>query len=272
MPDTPAFDDTLAWQLRRGRPLDVGTPIIDIHSHVGPYFVHNPKMFGAEHLVEVMDRTGVDKSCIFSHRAVQSDWLSGNDETAGAVARFPNRFIGFAVADANFPDQIPSELERCFETLDLKHIKIHCALHQVPWDDRRYEPVLDFANERGCCVLVHTWPQCFDTYRKYAEKYPRITFIAAHLNYWDATDGHPWPKVVRECPNVYSDLCRSWTEYNYIAQAIAAFGAENLVWGSDFPFIGQPNQLAKVAYAKIPLVDKTKLLSLNALKIISGLI
>ena len=118
MLDAPAIDDILAPQLRQGGLLAVGTPIINIHSHVGPYLVHNPKMFGVEHMVEVMDQTGVARSCIFSHRAV------------------------------------------------------------------------------------------------------------------------------------------------------AAFGALKLIWGSDFPFIGQPNQMAKVACAKITFEDKSKLLSLNALKIL----
>jgi predicted TIM-barrel fold metal-dependent hydrolase len=104
------------------------------------------------------------------------------------------------------------------------------------------EAVLEFAEAHGLPVLQHAWQ-----HRRRdlpgqdasdgadiafaAERFSRVAFILAHLG-----GGGDWRHTlaaVRDVPNVYLDLSGSGVDRGLLDDALAAVGAERLVWGAD---------------------------------------
>ena len=163
---------------------EAGLEIVDAHAHLGPYRNFYIPDSGADGLVRVMDRCGVAITCLSSHVAIGSDWILGNRLTAEAAAAYPDRLIGQAVASPHEPTLIRDELSRCFDELGMRAIKLHPDLHQYPITGDGYLPAWEFAAERGCLVLSHTFhgsrycdPSVFGAL---AERSPHVPILLVH--------------------------------------------------------------------------------------------
>jgi len=146
--------------------------IIDSHSHpFGPTGKGQPFQFpirsrnavppGAEagvkdmlgrHLA-VMDRLGIEKR-VYVPVPPQS-----NDFVAKAVARYPDRFIGYAyvyIAEGDELKQELDEMERSVKDLNLKGFKIYPVFHGKTMSAPELRPIFEKANELKVPVLLDT--------------------------------------------------------------------------------------------------------------------
>jgi hypothetical protein len=236
-----------------GRPLtEAGLEIIDAHGHLGPYRNFAIPDPGAEAIVRVMDRCGVARLGISSHMAIGPDWVTGNRMTAEAVARHPDRLFGYAVADPHQPARIREELTHCFDRLGMVGLKLHPDLAEVPIGDAGYDPAWEFAAERGCLVLVHTFHASRfcdpSALRPLAERYPDLPILLVH----SGAQPPAFPGAIvlaRACPNLYLDLSGSFLTGPWIAALVREAGADRVVWSSDIPFIDLRYGLGRAAFA-----------------------
>jgi predicted TIM-barrel fold metal-dependent hydrolase len=76
-------------------------------------------------------------------------------------------------------------------------------------------------------------------------------------------------RIAREHPNVFVDTVGSSAARGLVERAVAAIGADKIVWGSDAYCYGLPQQIGKVLGAKISDEDKVKILSGNAQRILA---
>ena len=99
------------------------TPVIDFHTHSGRWgntaVFDDPKRY-----IEIMDAAGVDRAninCIF-----HSDASKGNNIVAERfVSQYPDRFIGVAFVTPHYPEEAIPELERAFNELNLRSLKVY---------------------------------------------------------------------------------------------------------------------------------------------------
>ena len=80
-----------------------------------------------------MDAAGIDRcnvNCIF-----HGDARRGNDVVARQVSAHPDRFVGVAFVTPHYPDETIAELERAFDTLGFRSVKLYPTYYQRP--DRR---------------------------------------------------------------------------------------------------------------------------------------
>src|SRR3954467_13235779 len=117
---------------RRGTPVNRICPVIDVHGHLGHPGLFDCPITDADGVLAIMDRAGIDVLCTSHLLAIYNNVSRGNDLMAEAVRRYPKRFLGYAVVNPNFPDEIDSELERCVAQLGMKGIKTHIAFHDYP--------------------------------------------------------------------------------------------------------------------------------------------
>lgn len=248
--------------------------IFDCHGHFGVcngFFIPGTS---ADKFVAVLDRVGINAVAVSTF----SNGLPfGNDIVAQAVSAYPERFIGYARVNANYPENIEQELSRCFDRLGFKGIKIHPYCDQIFPGDPRYKSVWKFAAARKIPVLIHTWNSlrysdplnafCVPAqFEKIARDYPEAKIILGHSG--GEYDGILEAiNTAKASPNIYLDTASSRLYPGVIEKMVAEVGAEKVLYGSDVPFISPVPQVGKVVYADINESDKRKILGLNAAKL-----
>lgn len=191
----------------------------------------------------------VDKAIVFSLRYKDSAGIDGNDEvTARAVAKYPDKFVGFACIDPRMPDCMDL-LVHAIEDLKLKGVKFGPIYNGVSLLDPRLEPIYAYLQKNNLPLTMHMGttfgrnapveegrPVNVDTI---ALRYPDLKMIMAHM-------AHPWYEecivVARKQPNVYCEVSalhyRPWQFYNILicAQEYTIHNRNKIFWGTDFPF------------------------------------
>ncbi len=199
----------------------------------------------ADTLYEAM--RDVEKAIVFSLRYGDSVGIEGDDETtAAAVAKYSDKFVGFAYVDPRRKDCMDL-LHHAIDDLGLKGAKFGPIYNGVALSDPRMEPVLEFLQKRNLPLTMHmgtTFARNAPVelgraihVEPVAMKYPNLTMILAHM-------GHPWFEeaivVARKQPNVYLEqsalFYRPWQYYNMLILSQEYKITDKIFFGTDFPF------------------------------------
>jgi predicted TIM-barrel fold metal-dependent hydrolase len=233
--------------------------IVDCHTHVGAaehfsgeFVADSQRAWGpagdpSRTLAQHWDAVaGVDRAIVLAFAGPRIGFDVPNEYVAAYVAEHPEKLIGFASVDARDPEA-PRALERATRELGLRGLKL--APTYQGFDPLAPEAfaVYEVAEDLGLPVLWHQgttfvrsaelrWalPLQID---QVAIRFPRLRIVIAHL-------GHPWIDdalvVVRKHPNVFADISalhsRPWQLYNGLVSAVEYGVADNLLFGTDFPF------------------------------------
>lgn len=245
-----------------------GVRIIDVHGHLGRWNRVHIFRPDPSDLVADMDSIGIDTICVSALLPIMSGDYSGNDLVGRAVREFPGRFIGYAVPNPNYPETIVPELERCFDRLGHRAVKLHPACHAYPAGGPAYEPALAFANERRAWALSHSWDDPA-TLERCALKYPEATFIIAHFASPKSgiipDDG--WVRLVRDLPNVYAETAYSVAPMGGFEDLVGLAGSGKVLFGSDAPITDPGAQIGRILLARIPDAHKCDILGNNMARI-----
>lgn len=201
------------------------------------------------------EMSGVDRAILFSVRYGDSAGVEGTDETtAQAVAKYPDKFVGFAYIDPRHPDCLEL-LRHSVEDLGLRGVKFGPIYNAVALDDPRLTPVYEYCIANDLPLTLHmgityTAGAPADLGRPIhvdalALSHPELKIVMAHL-------GHPWCEecivIVRKQPNVYADISaifyRPWQFYNALICVQEYGAADKIFWGTDFPFAGVTESIA----------------------------
>ena len=97
----------------------------------------------------------VEKAIVFALRYGDSIGIEGNDETtAAAVAKYPDKFVGFAYVDPRRADCMEM-LRHGIEDLGLKGAKFGPIYNGVALADPRMAPVLDYLQRNNLPLTMH---------------------------------------------------------------------------------------------------------------------
>ncbi len=254
-------EPTLREHVLRGLPLD-GALVIDGHCHLGAYSGFYQPNNAAADLVRTMDRIGIDQACVFSTLAITTDMRRGNDLSLAAARAFPDRLLAYVVPDPNRSDQVPGELQRCFDA-GARGIKFHTQLHGYPFDGAAYQPAFAFADTHRLPLISHGVGSP-DTLRQVARAHPHAHFIVAHAGAGGSgRGGDALLQVAAEEPNVYLDLASSTAPFGAFAGVVHQVGAGKLLYGSDVPWMCFTHQIGRVLLAPISEVEKRCILGSN---------
>jgi uncharacterized protein len=250
--------ESLAGTVRQGRPL-AGETFIDAHAHLGvfkDYYVPDEDATG---MVAYMDRYGMGQACIFAFAGVASDFVYGNDLVVAAVRARPDRLLGYTVLSPNYPEECIPELERT-ANLGLRGIKLIAYYQGHREDTPRLFPVYEWAQARRKIILSHTWgtPEFL---AGLARQYPDVSFHIGHMDF-------NYAETVRRYDNVFTTTTFvPWP--GAIARAVDAFGADKILFGSDFPDLDTSLNLGPLLTARISDADKRKILGGNMQRILA---
>ena len=248
--------------------------VIDIHCHLGIWQRHGIAA-DVDQYLKIMNLAGVDISCV--NYIFSSDAPRCNDIVEEWVNNNPDRFVPVAFISPHYPEEVIHELERCFNGMGAKFIKIYPDYYRKSSDDPGYFPMYEFANERGLAVMSHTkfnWDSPDVTvkgrYTALAERFPNVKWIFAHDgggNFNSAGMNIEAVDAALSIPNAYLETCMSSLSHNSIEAGVNALGSDRFLYGSDIPLLDPRNQIAKIVTAEISEEDKHKILGLNAAKL-----
>jgi predicted TIM-barrel fold metal-dependent hydrolase len=118
---------------------------------------------GALRLKE-MDEGGIDIQ-VLSHGAPSTQRMdpelavrlarAANDRLRGTIDGRPDRFAGFAALPTPAPEAAADELERAVTKLGLKGAMVHGLTNGVFFDDRRFWPICERAQELDVPIYLH---------------------------------------------------------------------------------------------------------------------
>ena len=191
----------------------------------------------ADDLREAMEDAGVDYSLVIAAPPVmENDFVM---EVCQKNAKL--------IPVVNIPKGTPKPgqiLKRYIEK-GAKVLKLHPASDGEGVDSARYRALIRSASDLGIPIILHTG--CLharffykdpdqghaERFSKWYETYPNTQFILAHMNFHNpgvALD------ICEEFGNVWVDT--SWQPAEVIGEAVRRIGPERILFGSDWPFIG----------------------------------
>jgi len=267
--------DAIARRVDAGRPLNF--KVIDAHAHIGhegcmgiaKCSLHEQD---APALLRSMKSYGARAAFISSWIGITSDFKAGNALIARLLKKYPGKFIGYATFNPSYPDEIEAELKRCFTRYGMKGIKPYPPRHNYPLDGPNNRKVLEFADIHRLPILCHYGgnPNSSITaaqVEKLSEKYPRAKFIFAHAgSSWAAVK--KCTAVAKKRKNVFLEITYTSVTFGAIEYMAREAGSDRVIFGTDFPMRDPHPQMAWVAYAKLPLADKTKIFGGNIERIL----
>src|SRR5262245_55099021 len=153
-------------------------------------------------------------------------------------AREPDRVRMFITVNPNYTEHALAEIERCVAqgAIGVKLLASRRA------DDPLLDPIAAAAARHGLPVLHHIWQHRRREWpsqeisdgadlARLATRHPKTTFILAHIG-GGGDYAHTFPAIL-ECPNILPDLSGSGVDRGMLDSAVAALGAQRLLWGSD---------------------------------------
>jgi predicted TIM-barrel fold metal-dependent hydrolase len=242
--------------------------IIDFHAHLGSW-----RQYGMDdsiaHLLECMDRSGVDRCCLF--HVFHGDHRRANDQVAAAVRSHPDRFIGFAFVTPHYPEEVVPELRRALDGLGLRALKIYPPYVHVPVTDPLWAPLFEEADGRGLVIISHTGhgdPTCDPAmFGPLAGRYPRVQWVLGHAGITEPGRASACA-LARRRPNIFLEICTSWRNPGSIEQLVEGAGEDRVLFGSDMPLLEPAIHVGRILTAAISDQAKRNLLGGYALRLL----
>ena len=238
----PPADPYVAFGRTGERP--EGMRFADCHGHLGgrSMWYHVPDGT-TDATVAEMERLGVDRACVFSFAGVNSDETFGNDLVADAVARHPDRFVGFTLLNPHRGrDDMLRELDRC-AALGLRGIKLIAHYQGYPTEGPLIDVACQWAHERKQIILHHSWGSA-QHIERLVSTYPDACYITGHTT-------TAYADVMKRHPNLYVCSC-PLTAPRTCEQVVEAIGADRLLFGSDLQDLPIAWGLGPILFARIP--------------------
>lgn len=243
-----------------GSPLE-GEVVIDAHMHIGKFYNFLIPRSEAGDLMASARRIGIQRMYGSSIVALRGDAESGNNDALAFHAKYPDRFIPYFVFKPNYPEEADRTIALA-ETEKILQFKIHDDGNDLPFDNKRYFPLYEYANATGAVILVHTFgKKQVVPIMKVAEEFRRIKILLGHSGIFEE---EIYSEAARKHDNIWLETCSSFAWYGLIERLVAMSGADRVLFGTDMPFLSPDQQIGRVLFARIADEAKRKVLGLNA--------
>jgi predicted TIM-barrel fold metal-dependent hydrolase len=268
-------------------------PIIDMHGHWAEFPGGHLPAADEARMLAAMDRGGVRTIVCSAHEALLGDFARGNRAMQDAIDRHPGRVLGYWAVNPHYAaswQQAPAEFDRATGFIGFKFLPDY---HAYPADGPHYAPALECANERGLCVMIHTWggsaynaPQHVE---RLAKQYPNARLLMGHAGFGDWETA---AALARDFPHVYLELTAVYAAHDFsvlpagsgtpsalgsalhvngvLEYFVAVAGSTKILFGTDLPWYSPAYAAGAVRYARISADDQANILHRNAERLIGG--
>jgi predicted TIM-barrel fold metal-dependent hydrolase len=272
--------------------------IIDFHTHIFPpeiiarratFLTRDPflkelysnpkaKMATAEELIASMQMDGVDLSVTFPFGWGDPGLIEEcNSYTMQAMRDYPGRIAGLAAVQPLAGARAVAELERCARAgmRGIGELMPHGQGYRLS-DTLLLAPLVEAAQHLGMFALTHTSEPVGHLYagkgdvtpselQAFVAAFPHLRVVAAH---WGG--GFPFyqlmPEVHAAAANLWYDSAASLYLYRpeVFTHVARIAGPDRILWGSDFPLLGQGRMLTYARSSGLPEAELRLALGENA--------
>ena len=242
------------------------------------------KIATAEEVIASMDECGIDKSVILNLGWVTHELcVETNDYILEAIARYPQRLIGFVAIQPMAGDKAIAEMERCARNGAKGIGEMRPDVQGFDLDDNAtMKPLVEAVVENGLIFLTHTSEPVGHQYFGKGEvtpqtiypfilSYPELKLVCAH---WGG--GLPFyalmPEVARAFGNTFFDTAA--TPYLYrpqiFKQVAEIIGSEKILFGSDYPLLSPKRIIDQIDSVELEQADRARIIGGNAERLLFG--
>lgn len=257
--------------------------VIDFHAHIYPEKIsgkavksvgefYSLEMDGegtADGLIRSGAQAGVEGYVVCSVAVDAGHVETINNYITSECARH-DEFFGLAAMHADYENKIP-ELERAVEH-GLRGVKIHPDTQHFDMDDERMFEVYDYLQEKELPILIHCGDYRYDyshprRLKRLLELFPRLCAVAAHFGGWSVYD---LALEYLEHTNCYLDTSSSFSFIGMkrAEELIHRYGAERMLFGSDFPMWSVAEEIARFDEMKLTDEERELIFHKNAERIL----
>lgn len=275
--------------------------IIDFHTHItapeiiarrDEYLVRDAwfrdlyadpraRLSSAEDLLAAMDQAGVDHSVVFGFGWRDMDLCRrDNDYVMEAVARYPDRLMGFGIVNPGSGTEAVREIERCAAggLLGVGELMPDGQGYRLD-DEKAMAPIVEVAIANGLLLLTHCSEPVGRLYPgkgtvtpdeviRFARLFPQATLVCAH---WGGGTifYELMPEIRRIMCNVFYDTAASLYVYRDDIFSLAARWAPGKVlFATDYPLISPQRFISRLAEARMPTATRRRMLGGNAWRVL----
>ncbi|MBC8353735.1 MAG: amidohydrolase family protein [Planctomycetes bacterium] len=258
---------------------------IDVHAHFGTYrSKRSPQLVNefvsgdADTVVARARQVNIETTIVSPLSALlprgNADPVAGNVEAAQVVAA-TDGLLQWVVAHPS-QTQTFRQVDEMLEQPQCVGIKVHPEEHVYSIREHG-ESLFKLAARHDAIVLAHSgdpnsWPVDFVDF---ANAYPNVTLILAHLGNGGGASGDPTLQVraIQACKhgNVFVDTSSARSiAPRLIEWAVSEIGSDRILFGTDAPLYSTAMQRARIDYADISDEDKCNILRKNATRLLAS--
>ena len=253
---------------------------IDAHAHIDPPGRGEGEGKPSERdrlLLEAADALEIDIlccSCLAARRpAVPEDFTACNAHLHSVMQHFADRILGYCYVNPGYQKEALADIDRCIRERGFIGVKLY---NEYRFTDPAVRPVIERCLELDVPILHHAghtwWPlpgQPFISdaadFARVVRDYPDLKLICGHLG-----GGGDWEwtiKALRDAPQLYVDTSGSVIDEGMIEKAVAALGADRLLFACDMTMGGG---VGKILAADISEQDRESIFSGNMRRLLGG--
>jgi predicted TIM-barrel fold metal-dependent hydrolase len=256
--------------------------VIDCHAHIYPEKIAAKAVVSigdfykipmacdgtAEGLLESGRRGGIGQFIVFSAAGTPGQVESINNYISAVCQKHPE-FTGFGTLHRDMKNS-GDEIERLIG-LGLKGIKLHPDMQQFNIDDGAMMDIYAILEGR-LPVVFHTGDYRYSfshpaRLARVLDNFPKLIAVAAHFGGWSVYDLALEYFRGRFC---YLDVSSAipYLGYTRAEELIRIYGAERILFGSDYPMWDPAAELRRFHHLKLPAEDKDLILYKNARRLL----
>jgi len=231
--------------------------------------VYQPAETAAD-LQRVMARAGIAKGLAW--HAAQRDYAAsdGNRLLAKAIAGRKNLYGCWAILPPQTGEVITPDFFRRMKTHRIFALRAFPEHHNYLLNRVVFGKFLDEVTQRRIPLMLSLeksgggWAAIY----QFLAEFPALTCVLCDIGVWNS-DRRTWP-LLENYPNVFLETHLLALEDAGIEETVARYGAERLLFGSNFPERYPEGAMLAIRHAAIPAADKKKIASSNLESLMQG--
>lgn len=257
--------------------------IIDAHAHIYPdkialkasksiqsfYDLNVDHDGSVGRLLELGKAAGISYHLVHSVATTPEQVTRINDFIIDEVNLHNDRFVGFCTLHPDFINP-GKEIDRILAA-GLKGIKLHPDFQRFNLDDERAYGIYEAAEGR-LPILTHMGDPRYDFSKaerlyRVIERFPRLTFIGAHLGSYSDWDG---AADILQGTGIYVDTSSSlaFLSPEKVRSLIDVYGADKVLFACDYPMWTPSEEIERLNKVPLSLEERRMIMCDNAAKLL----
>ena len=253
--------------------------IIDFHTHIYPdkiaeratqaigdfYDIEMDRVGALSNLLSCSQRAGISNSVVHSVATSPQQVERINDFITASVKEHSDKLYGFGTMHQDYEGKL-EEVDRCIK-MGLKGIKLHPDTQMFNIDDECMFEMYDYLQDK-IPVLFHCGDYRYDyshprRLARIIKMFPKLQVIGAHFGGYSV-----WEEAYENLKDLDCMMDTSSSsalmEAGMFERMIRLYGADRLLFGSDFPMWDCKEELERVLSVPMSEAEREKIFYSNA--------